>query len=93
MSHTWHVVIELFDADDIEPFGTVTTAHARLTTSSGTSLEGFGRARRHPHDPPVREIGEELAAARALRDLADRLLGATSDDIALIEHRQIHLRA
>ena len=92
MSHTWHVAVHLFDADDIDPHGSVTSAHARLTTSSGTTLDGYGRARRNPHDPDVREIGEELAAARALRDLADRLLRATSDDIADIEHRQVHPR-
>nr|BFF17522.1 hypothetical protein GCM10025730_10430 [Promicromonospora thailandica] len=53
---------------------------------------GHGRALRNPQDPQVREIGEELAAARALRDLADRLLRATSDDIAQIEHRPVRLR-
>ncbi|WNB87468.1 DUF1876 family protein [Cellulomonas sp. ATA003] len=46
-----------------------------------------------PRDPDIREIGEELAAARALRDLADRLLRATSDDITDIEHREVRLRA
>lgn len=93
MTHTWKVAIRLFDADDIERDGTLTAAHAVLTTSSGTSLEGHGRARRNPEDPQVREIGEELAAARALRDLADRLLRATSDDIAQIEHRPVRLHS
>ncbi|HEY4613835.1 MAG TPA: dsRBD fold-containing protein, partial [Citricoccus sp.] len=66
-------------------------AHAQLTTTAGTTLEGFGRARRNPVDRDVPEIGEELAAARALRDLADRLLNATSDDLSSIEHQKIHL--
>ncbi|RPF21363.1 DUF1876 domain-containing protein [Myceligenerans xiligouense] len=92
MTHTWNVVVQLFDADDVETDGTETTAHAVLTTSSGTSLEGHGRARRNPDDPEVPEIGEELATARALRDLADRLLKATSADISEIEHHEIHLR-
>jgi hypothetical protein len=91
MTHTWNVAVHLFDADDIERDGTLTAAHAVLTTSHGTSLHGHGRARRNPDDPQVREIGEELAAARALRDLADRLLRATSDDIAEIEHQPVHL--
>jgi hypothetical protein len=30
--------------------------------------------------------------ARALRDLADRLLGAASDDIAEVQHEEVHLR-
>ena len=38
------------------------------------------------------EIGEELAVSRALRDVADRLLSATEDDIAEIEHRDVQLR-
>jgi hypothetical protein len=92
MSHTWNVTIHLFDADDVDRDGTLTTAHAVLRTSAGTTLEGYGRARRNPHDPAVREIGEELASARALRDLADRLLRATSGDISSIEHHAIHLR-
>ena len=91
MTHTWNVAVHLFDADDIERDGTLTAAHAVLTTSSGTILEGHGRARRNPDDPAVREIGEELAVARALRELADRLLRATSDDIAEIEHHPVHL--
>jgi hypothetical protein len=92
MTHTWKVTIQLFDADDPGGDGVVTAAHARLTTSSGTSLEGRGDARRSPRDAGVTEIGEELAASRALRDLADRLLSATEDDIAEIEHRDVQLR-
>jgi len=91
MSHTWNVLIHLFDAEDVAPDGRVTAAHAVLRTSAGTTLDGYGRARRNPQDPAVQEIGEELAAARALRDLADRLLSATSDDISAIEHGRIRL--
>ncbi|RYV51518.1 dsRBD fold-containing protein [Pengzhenrongella frigida] len=93
MVHTWNVKIFLADAgaDEVRFAEETTTAHAVLSTSSGTSLEGFGRARRNPSDPSIPEIGEELAAARALRDLADRLLKATSDDIAQIEHHKVHV--
>jgi hypothetical protein len=89
MTHTWKVAVHLFDADDVDREGELTTAHAVLTTSAGTSLEGIGHARRNPRDLSVAEIGEELAAARALRDLANRLLSATSDDIGAIEHRTV----
>lgn len=92
MTHTWKVDIQLFNADDVETHGTETAAHAVLTTATGTSVEGHGRARRNPDDPEVPEIGEELAAARALRDLADRLLDVTSEDISEIEHHPVHLR-
>jgi hypothetical protein len=37
------------------------------------SLSGYGRSRRNPADPMVPQVGEELAAARALHDLANHL--------------------
>lgn len=37
------------------------------------SLEGVGRSRRNPADPSIPQIGEELATARALHDLAHHL--------------------
>jgi hypothetical protein len=92
VTHTWNVSIHLFDTDDVNTDGVVTKAHAVLTTSSGTTLNGYGRARRRPGDEDVPEIGEELATARALRDVADRLLKATSDDISEIEHHDVRLR-
>jgi hypothetical protein len=86
---TWTVDIQIFEGDDN------TAARASLFSGSGANrrctLVGTGRARRNPHDPAVPEIGAEIATARALRDLADRLLGAASDDIADIEHTEVHL--
>jgi hypothetical protein len=46
------------------------------------SLSGYGRSRRNPTDPSRPQIGEELAAARALHDLARHL---TDDAWAMIE--------
>lgn len=37
------------------------------------SLVGAGRSRRNPKDQSIPQIGEELAAARALHDLANHL--------------------
>jgi len=93
MTHTWNVKIHLVDpAEEEVRFGDeITTAHAVLSTSAGATVEGFGRARRDPRDVNIPEIGEELAAARALRDLADRLLKATSDDIGRIEHTKVRV--
>src|SRR5690606_4079731 len=91
MTHTWKVSVDLFSSDDVGSEEHVTAAHAVLTTTAGNRLEGFGRARLNPTDRDVPEIGEELAAARALRDLADRLLRATSDDISQIEHQKVRL--
>ncbi|MDP4508172.1 dsRBD fold-containing protein [Nonomuraea turcica] len=72
----WNVRILLTeDGDD-------TAARAALTTDDDTVITGNGRARRNPSDPAVPEIGDELAAARALADLAERLAVITQRDIA-----------
>ena len=89
--NTWNVEINLSSFDDADAEKWITTADAVLTTSAGTELTGYGRARRNPADRTDPAIGEELAAARALRHLADQLLKATSDDISENEHHAVHL--
>ncbi|MER8161812.1 DUF1876 domain-containing protein [Streptomyces sp. NPDC094472] len=76
MSHTveWKVRLYLFEDD-----GT-TKARVVLDTRD-TSLTGHGTARCNPEDDDVPEIGDELAAGRALHDLGDQLLGAAERDI------------
>jgi hypothetical protein len=37
------------------------------------TLAGVGRSKRNPADPAVPQVGEELATARALHDLAHHL--------------------
>lgn len=49
------------------------------------SLSGRGRSRRNPSDPEVPQIGEELAAARALHDLANHLINDAWDAIERFE--------
>jgi hypothetical protein len=44
-------------------------------------LTGWGRSRRNPSDPDVPVVGEELAASRALSDLAHRLVSEALDII------------
>lgn len=58
-----------------------TSAEAHLRTGGDTRLSGVGTARLNPHDEDVPEIGDELAAARALTDLGHRLLLAAAADI------------
>ena len=70
--------VELYISED----GTDTLARAVLSTGGEKKTVGYGRARRNPADREVPEIGEELAAGRALADLADRLRGVASEDIA-----------
>jgi len=68
-----------------------TDAEARLPMSSGTDLTGHGTARRNPTDENVTKIGEELAVARALSDLAHRLLRVATADVETVTHERAHL--
>jgi hypothetical protein len=68
-----------------------TRAEARLHNQEQLGLVGVGIARRNPHDPDVPEIGDELAASRALADLSHKLLNASIDDIENVVHRPVHL--
>jgi Domain of unknown function (DUF1876)/Domain of unknown function (DUF1918) len=82
----WRVDLYLFEQD------AATTAHAVLHTGAATELDSRGETHRNPRDMEVPEIGDEVAAARALRRLADRLLGAASADIEAVEGHEVHLR-
>lgn len=62
-----------------------------VLTGSPDSLQGSGRARRNPADPDVPAVGEEIAAARALNDLAHHLLEQAAHRIESWEGRQVHL--
>ncbi len=55
-----------------------TRADAWLRAGS-RQLSGWGRSRRNPVDPDVPAVGEELAASRALLDLAHQLVGEALD--------------
>jgi hypothetical protein len=57
-----------------------TRAKVRLSWQ-GKELVGVGLARLDPADDPVAAIGDELALARALSDLAHQLLELTVTDI------------
>lgn len=72
---TWRVDIYIGEDDG------QTYAEARLHTELGDRLSGIGRAKVHPNDRDIPEIGDELAVARALTDLGHRLLVATAGDI------------
>ena len=74
---TWRVDVHLFESgDDIE-------AHASLVAGDAPRLEAWGSTR-GPEDGSVPEIGDELAVARALRALADRLGTIAADDVAAL---------
>ena len=91
MPHTmsWNVEIFVYEDDDH------TSAKATLISGTGANrrhtVTGAGRSARNPGDASVPEIGQEVAVARALRDLADRLLQAASADIADLTSADVHL--
>lgn len=68
-----------------------TEAEARLPITGGTDLTGHGAARRNPADQNVTKIGEELAVARALSDLAHRLLRMATADVETVTHERADL--
>jgi Domain of unknown function (DUF1876) len=72
---TWTVQIVLGEDDD------QTRADAVLDLPGKTELRGHGTSRRNPEDPSVPMIGDELATARALSDLAHQLLNVCARDI------------
>lgn len=58
------------------------TTKARAVLDTGeAALTGRGLARCSPDDSDIPEIGDELAAGRALGDLAQQLLGIAERDI------------
>ncbi|GAA1148420.1 DUF1876 domain-containing protein [Nocardioides aquiterrae] len=75
-TRTWRLHIDLFEAENS------TRAEAVLRTDAGTELRHVGVARRRPGDHDVPEIGDELAACRALSGLVHDLLDATIADIS-----------
>jgi len=70
-----------------------TRATARLRAENRAELEGVGLARLNPIDSDVPEIGDELATARALADLAHQLIEVTAADIEKITKEPPNLRA
>ncbi|UQX04201.1 DUF1876 domain-containing protein [Streptomyces sp. RerS4] len=77
MAHAeeWKVGVYLNEED-----GT-TKARAVLDTGK-TKMVGRGTARCNPQDVDIPAIGDELAASRAMRDLAGQLMRAADRDLA-----------
>ncbi|MFJ1733425.1 DUF1876 domain-containing protein [Streptomyces sp. NPDC088254] len=76
MPHTveWKVRLYLFEEEG--------TTKARVVLDTGTTeLTGHGEAHRNPVDTDVPEIGDELAAGRALHDLGRQLVDVAERDI------------
>ncbi|MGH8826060.1 MAG: dsRBD fold-containing protein [Jiangellaceae bacterium] len=87
MAHTTRWTVDIFISEDEGG----TRAEAWLHTGSATHLSATGDARLNPHDADVPEIGAELAVARALAALSNRLLHTAADDIEAVTHEPVHL--
>ncbi|GIF45368.1 DUF1876 domain-containing protein [Actinoplanes xinjiangensis] len=86
-TRTWNVEINIDEYEDERR----TRAVAVLRTEARPQVRGEGTAWRAPRDREVPEIGDELATARALADLAYRLLDVAAADIEEITHRPVRL--
>jgi hypothetical protein len=64
-----------------------THAVASVRTPAGAELRGHGQSRRNPIDQPIARIGEEVAGARALSNLAHELLEYAAGEIEINSHR------
>jgi hypothetical protein len=82
---TWSVDIYLYEDEN------ATSANAVLRSDVPGPLDVHGEARRRPADPDLPKVGDEVAVARALRGLADRLLEMASNDLTDAEGRPISL--
>ncbi len=81
----WTVRIEIGEHDGR------TRAVARLHTQDIQTMSGVGFARLAPTDRDIPEIGDEIAAARALADLGRRLLRSATQDIEQVSGSAAHL--
>ena len=91
MTHTatrttvgWHVVLE-FEEDDRH-----TRAVALVRLPDGTEVRSQGHASRHTVDADQPRVGEEIAGARALNEIAMQLLTKAHTEIDDASGRTSH---
>ncbi|MFD5585251.1 MULTISPECIES: DUF1876 domain-containing protein [unclassified Streptomyces] len=80
----WHVELE-FNEDDLH-----TRAVALVRLPDGSEVRAHGSATRHRTDSNQPRVGEEIAGARALNELAMRLLTKAHDEIDEASGRTSH---
>lgn len=85
-SKTWRVQVSLVETGDN------THASALLIADQRGEISGEGDSHRSPGDEPKAAIGDEVAAARALRHLADMLLARAESDIEAVTGTDAYVR-
>lgn len=83
----WHIDMEFREADG------ETQAAVSLRLRDGTELRARGTAHRNPADPEQPQVGEEVAAARALDNLAHQLRSRAGAQIEEVTHEPARLTA
>ncbi|MER6182381.1 DUF1876 domain-containing protein [Streptomyces sp. NPDC001652] len=87
MMHTavgWHVEMEFQEDDDH------TRAVAMVRLPDGSEVRAHGQASRHRTDSNQPRVGEEIAGARALNDLAMQMLAKARGEIDAASGRTSH---
>lgn len=80
---TWTILVALDEGEDD------TRAQAVLNMGDKFEMRAQGFARRNPRDEAVPQVGDELAAARALSSLAHDLLDMASREIEQHTHQPV----
>lgn len=84
----WNVRVSIFESGDD------TSATVVLLADAPEHLSARGTSHRSSDDPAVAEIGDEVAVARALHHLADRLLETAERDVQSVTGEDaVHIRA
>lgn len=84
---TWSVTLSVSRTEEGQ-----TDVEAHLAVDDREQIKGRGRARLNPADRQVEKIGVEIAVARALSDLAHKLLHAAAADVEGMTHERAQLR-
>lgn len=85
--HLEHLTVKIV----VDEVGDGTNAIARMAWEDG-ELIGRGRTTLDPEDHFPEQVGENLAIARALSDIAGRLYAATASDIQLVTGERVSVR-
>jgi hypothetical protein len=83
----WNVRVSIFESGD------ETSANVVLIADSPDPVSARGTAHRSSHDVGVPEIGDEVAVARALRHLADKLMETAETDVSVMTGEEAHIKA
>ena len=83
----WEVRVSIIESGD------ETSANVVLVADDPTRLSALGMSHRSRDDVPAHRIGDEVAVARALRHLADRLIESAERDIESRTGEEAHVKA